>query len=123
MSLNAAQQSRAAVSVIRFENSDEPDSQTENVLADENEKIIDNKEKSCRKVNLVIEGYYPSASSNVADRNVATESVVSSTVGTPPLPTRNSSEFLDLLSEELEIPVSQSPTQSNMHAAAGEGTF
>ncbi|XP_065223334.1 death-inducer obliterator 1 isoform X2 [Planococcus citri] len=115
-----SQQSRPAVSVIRFENTDEPDSQTENVLVDNNEKTVDDKEKPCRKVNLVIEGYYPSASPNAVDRNT-TDSVVSSTVGTPPLPTRNSSEFLDLLAEELEIPVSQLPSQSNMHAAAGDG--
>lgn len=83
------------------------------------EKATDEKEKSCRKVNLVVEGYYPPTLNN--DNNT-TESVVSSTVGTPPLP-QTTSEFLDLLSEGLEIPVSQLPTQSNMHTTAGDGMF
>lgn len=80
------------------------------------DKAADVKDKPCRKVNLVVEGYYPTA---VNEKNSTTESVVSSTVGTPPLP-QTTSEFLDLLSEGLEIPVSHSPTQSNMHATAGD---
>lgn len=85
---------------------------------EKDDKGTDDKSKPCRKVNLVVEGYYPS-SLNASDKNI-TESVVSSTVGTPPLP-QTTSEFLDLLSEGLEIPVSQSPTQSNMHTTSGDG--
>lgn len=97
--------------MIRFEDTNEPDSQTGQKETEKNEKSDEDKEKCCRKVNLVVEGYYPPATNSGPEKtNVNVESVVSSTVGTPPLP-QTAPEYLDLLSEGLEIPVSQ----SNLH--------
>lgn len=107
------QQCRAAVSVIKLEDANEPDSQSGRVNADENDASSEDKETIMNKVNLIVEGYYPPPPLSMASKNNGSaDSVVSSTVATPPLP-QSSSDFLDLLSEGLEIPVSNVQNTSN----------
>ena len=77
---------------------------------------MDEKDSFCHKVNLVVEGYYPPPPLNSNGKSMSSDSVVSSTVVTPPLP-QTSSEFFDLLAEGLDIPL-QSNTQTSL-----EGTF
>lgn len=98
------------MSVVTLEESNEPDSPTEKETAERNEKSPDEKDSFCHKVNLVVEGYYPPPPLN--SKNMSSDSVVSSTVGTSPLP-QTPAEFLDLLAEGLDIPVTQS-TEGNL---------
>ncbi len=107
------------MSVIKIEDSNEPDSQTDRTNSEQGEKPSEDEETFCHKVNLVVEGYYPAPPLNMSNQlNTSTDAVVSSTVGTPPLP-QTSADFLDLLSEGLEIP--EGPI--NVQTTSTEGSY
>ena len=82
-------------------------------MREKKEKTPNENNMFLQEVSPMVEDYYPLPPSNSNSKNMPSDSIVSSTVGTPPSP-QTSSELFDLLAEGLDIPGPQSNVQTSL---------